>query len=335
MAHSPVPCSTLKDPAVARELGSSRCPGRPPVLPSSSSEVSAAWSVALQGFELDQLARGRSPKSIANRLSTIGLLARWASAQGTEPGDVTKIIMKGYLVAQFKHRKGSGPVTLYYDCKVFFDWFAREWGVGSPMAGIPRPKAKARAVPVLRPAQLRNVLAACKDGRSPWFAARDTAMVWLLLESGLRRAELAAANVEDLDLKARTITVPKGKGGKSRIAVFGDDSAAALWRWTKRLGRTSGPLFVSAQGHRITPSGVGDILHRIGEAAGVQPLRPHMFRHAAAHYQLEDGAREGDLMETFGWSTSAMLRVYGAELKQERAIAAMRQHQVGKVLRGT
>lgn len=299
----------------------------------AGSDVTAAWRIALEGFELDQLALDRSPKSIRNRLSTMSLFARWASAQKIEPGDMAKVVMKSYLVVQIKCRKGSGAGTLYQDLKVFWDWYAREYETVSPMTGIPRPKGKSRTVPVLRPAQLKKVLDACKAKGDPWYTARDTALVWLLLESGLRRAELAAANVEDVDLKAHTIAVVRGKNGKARIAVFGDDTAGALWRWTKRLGRKDGPLFISRFDTRITLSGVGDILHRLGDETAGVPLRPHMLRHAATHYALESGAREGDLMEVMGWSSSAMLRTYGAELKQERAIAAMRAHPVGKVLR--
>jgi len=295
---------------------------------------SPLWLTAWEGFELAQLSLGRSPKSIRNRQSSVMLLARWATSEGlTDPEKVTKIDLRSYLALQLKHRKGSGAATLYQDLKVFWDWFAADYEIKSPMTGVPRPKVKSRTVPVLRPEQLKKILNACKH-KDPWFTARDAAMVWLLLESGLRRAELAAANVEDVDLKSRTIAVPLGKGGKSRVAVFGDDTANALWRWLRRLGRREGPLFVSRFGNRVTLSGIGDILHRIGDETAGVPLRPHMLRHAFAHYSLDAGAAEGDLMEVAGWQTRAMLDRYGAELKRERALGHMRNIQVGKAIKG-
>jgi hypothetical protein len=117
------------------------------VIKPAGSEVTTAWHIALEGFELDQLALDRSPKSIRNRLPTMSLFARWASAQKVQPGDVTKVIMKSYLVQQIKGRKGSGAGTLYQDLKVFWDWYAREYETSSPITGIPRPKGKSRTVP--------------------------------------------------------------------------------------------------------------------------------------------------------------------------------------------
>jgi len=50
----------------------------------------------------------------------------------------------------------------------------------------------------------------------------------LLLESGLRRFELTALDLEAVDLRNRRVTVARGKGGKARVAAFGDESAEAL-----------------------------------------------------------------------------------------------------------
>jgi integrase len=70
---------------------------------------------------------------------------------------------------------------------------------------------------------------------------------------------------------------------------------------------------------------------RVKARSGVQ-VRPHMLRHAWAHYSLEGGMREHDIMKLAGWTNSAMLKRYGAALAQERAIAAGRSHQVGSLL---
>jgi hypothetical protein len=48
---------------------------------------------------------------------------------------------------------------------------------------------------------------------------------------------------------------------------------------------------------------------------------------------LKAGTQEGDLMETMGWSSQAMLDRYGNQLKQERAIAACKAKPVGQVFR--
>jgi site-specific recombinase XerD len=132
--------------------------------------------------------------------------------------------MLRYLGRQFDGRQGTGAAVLYQDLRCFWDWYSAEYGTASPMDGISRPQGKSRMTPVLRPDDIAGVLSACKASDAP---ARDTAIVWLLLESGLRRFELAALSMADADLKARTVAVRCGKGGKARIAVMGDESAQA------------------------------------------------------------------------------------------------------------
>jgi integrase len=294
-------------------------------------EPSAAWWEAWTGFELELLAEGKSPSVLKNRRSAVLIMARNATAAGREPGTITKQQMQSYLLAQFKGRRGQGATTLHNDLRSFWRWYSAEYGTPDPMAGIKAPKGKAAVPPVLDPADLVKVFKAC-EGRSPWETARNLAIVWLMLESGLRRAEVSALDLADIDLKARTVTVLRGKGGKARVAVFGDSTAKALWRWLQKRGREDGPLFLGTWGGRLSPGGLSELVARIRDRSGVQ-VRPHMLRHAWAHHSLAAGMRDSDLMKLAGWSSATMLTRYGAALAQERAIAAGRQIQVGRIMK--
>lgn len=71
---------------------------------------------------------------------------------------------------------------------------------------------------------------------------RDRAIIELGYASGLRVNELANLRIENLNLKARSLTVRQGKGGNDRIGLFGTPAAAALRDY---LGnRTTGRLFL-------------------------------------------------------------------------------------------
>jgi integrase/recombinase XerD len=72
---------------------------------------------------------------------------------------------------------------------------------------------------------------------------RERALIELGYASALRISELAHLNVEDLNLRARSLIVRRGKGGDDRIGLFGKQAADALREY---LGeRQSGPLFVA------------------------------------------------------------------------------------------
>jgi integrase len=301
------------------------------MLPTPDVQPSALWAEALEGFELHLMSLGRSGSQLRNRLYSVRAMAKHATASGCEPGGITQRSMQNYLLRQYQDRQGTGRETLYQELKNFWAWYAISYEARNPMDGIPRPGGQSAVVPVLDPAKLPAVLKACK-GYDEKETARNLAIIWMLLESGLRRFELCGLDTDDVDLKERTVSVRRGKGGRARVAVFGDESAEALWRWLRKRGRTPGPLFTSCRGERLTPGGLSQLLSRIQRRSGVR-IRPHMLRHAWAHYNLESGMREHDIMELAGWSSSAMLKRYGAALAQERAIAAGRRVQVGRILK--
>jgi len=71
---------------------------------------------------------------------------------------------------------------------------------------------------------------------------RDRAIIELGYASGLRVSELAKLRVEEVNLRARSLIVRQGKGGKDRIGLFGGKAAESLAAY---LGnRQSGPLFL-------------------------------------------------------------------------------------------
>jgi site-specific recombinase XerD len=77
---------------------------------------------------------------------------------------------------------------------------------------------------------------------------RDLAILELGYASGLRVSELASLRVEDVNLRARSLIVRRGKGGNDRISLFGRIASAALQKYLD--GRTTGWLFLQHPLHQ-------------------------------------------------------------------------------------
>lgn len=299
--------------------------GRSAVLPTPQVEPAPGWADSWTGFDLDMRIKNRSINTISNRKTNVSIMARHAAADGiTDPEQVTKTWLREYLLRQGEDRKGNGYTTLFQDLAAFWTWWADDAERPNPMTKIPRPATVTTSVPVLTEEQLAAVLATC-SGRG-FEALRNRALILLLMDSGLRRFELSALDVDDVDLLERTVLVRHGKGDKPRISVIGTETAVAIRNYLKvrpqRAHATQPALFVSRPGGRLQATGVSQLVSRLGKEAGVTGLHPHMFRHTWTHVLLESEMKEHDICQLAGWSTTKQLGRYGASRAQDRAIAA-------------
>jgi site-specific recombinase XerD len=121
-----------------------------------------------------------------------------------------------------------------------------------------------------------------------------------MASSGLRRAELAALVLDDVDLTARTLVVQHGKGNKRRVAVLSSSKAVlALGRYLRRRAKEGRPrddrVFISLRSRRgLTPSGVSQVLDGISRKAGVD-FHPHQLRHTWADAILSTDTKQIDV----------------------------------------
>lgn len=299
--------------------------------------IPAAWDDSMLACELAAAANGVSARSIANRRSTIRWMACYFRDEHgiTDPADVTKNLMLQAMSAIHKTRARSGARTAFNDCKAFWDVYCAEYGTPSPLTGIKRPADTVTPVAILTTVQVESVLKVTA-GRA-WRPVRNSAIIHLLLETGMRRAELCALDVADVDVRARDALIRRGKGGRSRSVAFGPATALALNRWLRMhpLKDEGGnvPLFTTTFGKRVAECSVGDMLHKVGEEAGVRNLRAHQLRHTWTHVGLAAGMQEHDLMQLGGWTSPQQLGRYGAALAAQRAMAAAKSKPVLSLIR--
>lgn len=148
----------------------------------------------------------------------------------------------------------------------------------------------------------RKLLAAARAQKNPAKVARDVAMLRLMGDRGLRRAEVTSLDVKNLDLAGERIAVRgKGLSGQREWLTIAPQTVAAIHSWL--LARTGlgldseGAVFVNlAHGggkRRITTAGVYEVLRSLGKAAGMKRCNPHGLRHAAVTAILD--ITNGDL----------------------------------------
>ena len=180
----------------------------------------------------------------------------------------------------------------------------------NPALDLRAPKAPDRLPRLLDADQATQLLA--EPANDDGLTLRDHAMLELFYSSGLRLAELAGLNMDQLDLGQGEVRV-FGKRNRTRIVPVGRMARQALERWFKvRPAVTDArqPVFVSLQGRRLTPRAIQLRVRRYGVEQLGQHLHPHMLRHSFASHLLESSGDLRAVQELLGHSDIGTTQVY-------------------------
>lgn len=159
---------------------------------------------------------------------------------------------------------------------------------------------------------------------------RNSALFLLLYNTGARVQEIVDLNVCDIRLDPVPVVTLEGKGRKQRTCPLWARTVDALKAWLTERGATDGPLFLNAQGRRLSRSGIAYILRKLATCAGLSPrhaahVSPHVIRHTTAMHLLEAGV---DITTIAAWLGHAQLSTthgyveVNLRMKQEAVAAA-------------
>lgn len=182
--------------------------------------------------------------------------------------------------------------------------------LGAPRLGRPLPK-------VLR-AHDAAFLCEVPPDDDP-VGIRDRAIVELLYGCGMRVAELCALDLDDVDLRARSVRV-MGKGRKERRLPVGEAAANAVQRYVltargellrgREMNHAGAALFINRRGRRIGPRSVRASIGRYASLEGLEGVGPHTLRHSFATHLLDGGADLRTVQELLGHENLATTQIY-------------------------
>ena len=257
-----------------------------------------------------------APSTVEAYRRDLAAFVTWAERLGlSSPGDVQRTTIRRYLA--YLATRGFARRTIARRASAlrrYFGWARRVGAVNNdPTAGLSAPRGEARLPRVLHPDELRSLLdesgSAGPEGARD---LRDTALLELLYGSGLRVAEAAALDVDDLDLAQGRVRV-WGKGSKQRVVPVSEPAADALRRWLadgrRELATEASPaaaLFLNLRGRRMTPRDARRVLDR----RAVAPTHPHALRHTFATHLLDGGADLRVVQELLGHADLATTQRY-------------------------
>jgi site-specific recombinase XerD len=189
----------------------------------------ASWQRSLR-------ARNLAPKTIKTYLEAAGQLVDYVTAAGVESmAEIERHHVEDFIAEQIETRSAATASVRFRALQQLFTWCLDEEELdASPMAKMRPPVVPERPVPVLGEEKARAPLKACAG--SGFVMRRDTAIVRLFPDTGMRLSELAKLRVDDVDL-GDDVAIVTGKGRRPRACPFGSRTAQALDRYMRARPR--------------------------------------------------------------------------------------------------
>lgn len=161
----------------------------------------------------------------------------------------------------------------------------------NPVQNLDTPKKK-KALPKYLTVEQSIDLLRSVSGE---FAERDYCMLTILLNCGLRRAEVAGLNLSDIG-SDRSLRV-RGKGNKERMLYLNDACWDAIHQYLKVRPvdgvKDKDALFLSRLKSRITVQGVHYVVKGyLKNVEGAENLSTHKLRHTAATLMYQQGGTD-------------------------------------------
>lgn len=198
-------------------------------------------------------------------------------------------------------------------------------GTDLSQAALPVTGRRRSALPRgIAGADVQAILAGC-DRRTA-LGRRDYAIVILLVRLGLRRGEVAALTLDDIDWQAGELVV-RGKGGRADRLPLPDDVGRAIAGWLRRGRPASSHREVFLRDRApVAPIAAGTVASTVRRAcrrAGVAEVGSHRLRHTAACTMVSAGVPLVEVAQVLRHHSLQSTAIYArVDLDRLRLLAA-------------
>lgn len=190
----------------------------------------------------------------------------------------------------------------------------------NPMDMVEQIKYISKIKQPLEHKEIDNIKCAISKEKNKMIKLRNTAILQLFLDSGLRVSELSNINISDINFDKREIKV-LGKGNKERIVLFSDDTLNKIKEYLRCRDITieennniyyfNVPLFMNKSNtKRLKSSGIQNMLKKLRMPSGIFRLHPHLLRSTAATNLVKDGVSIDIVAKYLGHSGLNVIQRY-------------------------
>jgi len=288
----------------------------------------------LERFLVDRKISGYSPGTLSFYRSKLALFIRFCGSSAITsfhqvgPNELRDLLL---WLETTGHNPG-GRHAVYRSVKTFMRWWSREtepdqWS--DPFKKVKAPKVSKAPLDPVSIDDVKALLKTCKT--SELIGSRDYAILYTLIDTGLRASELLSIEIADLDIIAGSALIRRGKGGKPRTVFYGKATKKAIRKYLAARKDDHPSLWITADNDTLSYWGLVSMVKRRSHAAGIDPPGIHDFRRAFALGMLRNGVDIYSLQKLMGHADLQVLDRYLAQTTDDLA-AAHRKAGIGDKL---
>lgn len=284
--------------------------------------LSSAEEKLLREFENHLLStQGLAPRTCTARLFYVREFFQWrrkSKPRKRKPKELTPEVLLNYIL---RRSAKDSPVRLQAAASALrcFGRFLRFSGrsrhdLGSALPRIASP-GRSCLPDYLRPEQLNTLLGSIDiTGGS---GLRNYAIVLCLARLGLRAAEVAGLNLEQIQWRRGVIDLGAGKARRERQLPLPKDVGQALANYLQRreLRTDSRRVFCAVRtGKELSPPAVGQVARRALSQAGIHlaPSGAHVLRRTLASHLVQRGVSLKAIADLLGHRCLDTTRIYAS-----------------------
>lgn len=266
----------------------------------------------VEAFLIDRKAQHLTPGTIRYYRQKIKLFTDYCEGQViSQVIELTPDILRRFLLHLEDTGHNAGGVhSAYRTLRAFLLWWEMEVepeGWKNPIRKVKAPKIPEEVIEPVEMETVRAMISVCGD---TFAGIRDKALLLFLLDTGARALEALSVDLPDLDQVTGAVLIRQGKGRKSRTVFLGQKARKALRAYLKLRTDKSSAAWITAEGTRLTYSGLRHALDNRAKQAHVPAPSAHDFRRAFALTMLRNGVDLITLSRLMGHKDLQVLKRY-------------------------
>ena len=293
---------------------------------------------AIAAYVQEMRTTGRAPQTLRWHQTSLSALRRylWKQFHLTDIGSLTRACLQAWVsdlhiapsVRTGATRTLSTVAAYARSARAFCNWLVRQGYVSeTPFPQDAVPKAGRGLPQAVEPEAFVRLLRVCQltgspGGQNAGMTARNRAILWLLLDTGLQVSELCDLRLTDVDRTGGTVTV-RGKKGHLRTFPLSADGQRAVCAYLDQARLTPAwePTELEAQDllllterrHPLTRNSLTLLFKRLSQRAGFTrtTICPSMLRDTYAIRFVQAGGGPAALREQLGVAALASVKRYG------------------------